>query len=203
MELKGIDVSRWQGSINFKSVKSVGIDFVIIKAGGSDAGFYEDPMFKINYTGAKAAGLKVGAYYFVGSKFQGTDNGIADAKKFIRILGKRSFEYPVYVDIESTPQKEKEGTTDAIISFCEYMENKNYFTGIYGSDVSTFHDRVQADRLSPYTRWVAGYGKEPSHNYSVWQYTSSGSVNGISTRVDRDISKTDFNVIVNKHFNNN
>lgn len=203
MEHKGIDVSRWQGSINFESVKSAGIDFVIIKAGGSDAGFYEDPMFKINYTGAKAAGLKVGAYYYVGSKFQGTDNGIADAKKFIRILGKRSFEYPVYVDIESTPQKEKVGTTDATISFCEYMENKNYFTGIYGSDVSTFHDRVQADRLSPYTWWVAGYGKEPSHNYSVWQYTSSGAVNGISTKVDRDISKTDFNVIVNKHFNNN
>ena len=80
MELKGIDVSKWQGSINFKSVKSAGIDFVIIKAGGSDAGFYEDPMFKINYAGAKAAGLKVGAYYYVGSKFQGTESGIVDAK---------------------------------------------------------------------------------------------------------------------------
>ena len=105
--------------------------------------------------------------------------------------------------MESTPQKEKSGTTDAVLSFCEYMEGKNYFTGIYGSDVSTFQDRVQADRLSSYTWWVAGYGKEPTHNYSVWQYTSSGSVNGISTKVDRDISKTDFNVIVNKHFNNN
>lgn len=203
MELKGIDVSRWQGSINFKSVKSAGVDFVIIKAGGSDAGFYEDPMFKINYTAAKAAGLKVGAYYYVGSKFQGTESGIVDAKKFIRILGKRSFDYPVYVDVESTPQKEKSGTTDAILSFCEYMESKSFFVGIYGSDVSTFHDRVQAGRLINYTWWVAGYGKEPSHNYNVWQYTSSGSVNGISTRVDRDISKTDFNVIVNKHFNNN
>lgn len=203
MKLAGIDVSRWHGSINFKSVKAAGIDFVIIKAGGSDAGFYEDPMFKSNYTGAKAAGLKVGAYYYVGSKFQGTESGIVDAKKFIRILGKRSFEYPVYVDVESTPQKEKAGTTDAVISFCKYMESKNYFTGIYGSDVSTFHDRVQADRLSSYTWWVAGYGKEPSHNYSVWQYSSSGSVIGISTRVARDISKTDFNVIVNKHFNNN
>ena len=203
MELKGIDVSKWQGSINFKSVKAEGIDFVIIKAGGSDAGFYEDPMFKINYAGAKAAGLKVGAYYYVGSKFQGTESGIVDAKKFIRILGKRSYEYPVYVDVESTPQKEKSGTTDAVLSFCEYMEGKNYFTGIYGSDVSTFHDRVQAGRLINYTWWVAGYGKEPTHNYSIWQYTSSGQVNGISTRVDRDISKTDFDVIVNKHFNNN
>ena len=203
MKLAGIDVSRWQGSINFKSVKSAGIDFVIIKAGGSDAGFYEDPMFKNNYTGAKAAGLKVGAYYYVGSKFQGTDNGIADAKKFIRIMGRRSFEFPVYVDVEYTPQKEKAGTTDAVIGFCEYMESKNFFTGIYGSDVSTFQDRVQAERLQLYTWWVAGYGKEPTPNYSVWQYTSSGSVNGISTQVDRDISKTDFSVIVNKHFNNN
>ena len=203
MEFKGIDVSRWQGSINFKSVKSAGIDFVIIKAGGSDAGFYEDPMFKINYAGAKAAGLKVGAYYYVGSKFQGTDNGIADAKKFIRILSKRSFEYPVYVDVESTPQKEKSGTTDAVLGFCEYMESKSFFVGIYGSDVSTFHDRVQAGRLINYTWWVAGYGKEPLHNYSIWQYTSSGQVNGISTKVDRDISKTDFSVIVRNHFNNN
>ena len=203
MKLAGIDVSRWQGSINFNSVKAAGIDFVIIKAGGSDAGFYEDPMFKINYAAAKVAGLKVGAYYYVGSKFQGTESGIVDAKKFIRILGKRSFEYPVYVDVESTPQKEKSGTTDAVLSFCEYMESKNFFVGIYGSDVSTFHDRVQAGRLINYTWWVAGYGKEPSHNYSIWQYTSRGSVNGISTRVDRNISKTDFNVIVNKHFNNN
>ncbi len=66
--MKGIDVSKWQGDINWLKVKASGVEFVIIKAGGSDAGFYEDPKFAENYAGAYAAGLPIGVYYFVGPK---------------------------------------------------------------------------------------------------------------------------------------
>ena len=66
MEIKGIDVSRWQGVIDWKAVKADGVEFAIIKAGGSDAGFYKDRTFEQNYAGAKENGISVGAYYFVG-----------------------------------------------------------------------------------------------------------------------------------------
>ena len=66
MTRKGIDVSHWQGTIDWNKVKKAGIEFAIIKAGGSDAGFYTDSKWEANYKGAKAAGIPIGAYYFVG-----------------------------------------------------------------------------------------------------------------------------------------
>ena len=68
MTIKGIDVSHWQGTIDWNKVKKAGIEFAIIKAGGSDAGFYTDSKWEANYKGAKAAGIPIGAYYFVGYK---------------------------------------------------------------------------------------------------------------------------------------
>ena len=65
--MKLIDISHWQGNIDFEKVRASGIEGVIIKSGGSDAGFYKDNMFETNYSKAKAAGLHVGAYYFVGA----------------------------------------------------------------------------------------------------------------------------------------
>ena len=85
----GIDVSHWQGSINWNSVKSSGIEFAILKAGGSDAGFYKDPTFERNYSGAKSAGLHVGAYYFVGAGCKSRADGEADAQRFIDLLSFR------------------------------------------------------------------------------------------------------------------
>ena len=82
----GIDVSRHQLTIDWTAVKNSGIEFAIIKAGGSDDGFYEDSTFQRNYAGAKGAGLAVGAYYIVGSKCISREDGIADAKRFLKII---------------------------------------------------------------------------------------------------------------------
>lgn len=202
---EGIDVSRWQGNIDFEKVKASGIDFVIIKAGGSDKGFYKDPKFEENYTKAKAAGLKVGAYYFVGRKFYGDISGIADAHRFINILGDKQFEYPVFVDIETTDPIYKDFATDAAISFCEEIEKAGYFVGIYASDVSGFKDRLELDRVKRFLPWVARYGNEPSYNdeWQIWQYSSKGNIPGVSSNVDLDRSKTDISkVIIEKGFNN-
>ena len=75
---KGIDVSRWQGSINWDSVKQTDVEFVILKAGGSDAGLYVDPTFEHNYKECKRLGIPVGCYYFVGSKCTSGTDGLAD-----------------------------------------------------------------------------------------------------------------------------
>lgn len=197
MELKGIDVSHWQGNINWGLVKQ-NVDFAIIKAGGSDDGFYTDSTFESNYAGAKAVGLPIGAYYFVGKDFVSSADGKADADRFIEILKGKSFEYPVYLDIESTNPKDKAGVTDAAISFCRQMENAGYFVGIYGSDIGTFRTRLDNERLDNWTKWVANYSHEPGYvtDYKMWQHSSQGNIAGIQGNVDLNFCYEDFPTII-------
>ncbi len=203
---KGIDVSHWQGNINWMAVKDDGIDFAIIKAGGSDAGFYKDSKFEQNYINAKTAGVKVGAYYFVGKLCKSYEDGAADAERFIDMLADKQFEYPVYIDFEAPDCSNREGNTDACIGFCEAMENAGFFVGIYASEISGFKDRLEDDRLQGYSHWVARYGRKPAsipeRVFGIWQYSSEGRVNGINGNVDMDESYVDFaSVIKRRGFN--
>lgn len=201
--IKGIDVSHWQSHINFEKVKEAGIEFVILKAGGSDKGFYKDSFFEEHYERAKAAGLKVGAYYFVGHMFYGRVSGEADAMRFLEIIKDKQFDFPVFVDIETTSPAHKDLATEAAISFCETMESAGYFVGIYASDISGFKERLYLDRLRAYTMWVANYSREPTYvkEYAIWQHSSKGSIPGVAGNVDLNLSKTDFAVIREKNFN--
>ena len=194
MVIKGIDISHWNGDIDFNKVKASGIEFVIIKAGGSDRGFYTDSKFRENYEKAKAAGLFVGAYYFVGKKFYGDLSGIEDAKRFIKILQGMQFEYPVYLDVETTDARYKELATDAAIAFCSTMEAAGYYVGIYASDISGFKEKLNHSRLEAYAHWVARYGKKPEvcKEGVIHQYSSKGAVDGIVGSVDLDKSSCDY-----------
>ena len=136
--MTGIDVSAWQGNINFQVVANSGVDFVIIRAGGSDDGFYRDSKFEENYAKAKQANLHVGAYYIVGKDFTSTADGEADAKRFLALLKDKQFDMPVYVDVEIPSPSDKCGITDAVIGFCKLMENHGYYVGVYGSAVAGF-----------------------------------------------------------------
>lgn len=204
MQIKGIDISHWNGCIDFEKVKASGIEFAIIKAGGSDKGFYTDSKFIENYNKAMAAGLSVGAYYFAGKYFRGIEAGVIDAHKFIEILKGLKFDYPVFLDIEAQENRYKDGITDAAVAFCKELEKAGYFVGIYASDISGFKDKLHHDRIKDYAHWVARYGNEPKvcKEYGIWQYSSKGSVNGISGSVDMDISTVDYSkTIKEKGFN--
>lgn len=186
MTLNGIDVQRWQNTIDFNKLKNNDrVQFAIIKAGGSDNGCYTDKKFEANYAGFKSIGVPVGAYYFVGPGFISANDGLADAKRFANILNGKQFEMPVYVDVEANFQAGKSAVTDAVIAFCEYMEQQGYFVGVYGSDIATFVNKVDLSRLTKYTLWVARYRAdkykrgdqqgndiEPKYvkNYGIWQY---------------------------------
>ena len=201
----GIDISHWNAQIDFEKVKRSGISFVIIKAGGSDKGFYKDHQFENYYRLAKLAGLKVGSYYFVGSGFVSAADGIADAKRFINIIQGKDFDYPVFLDLETTPSSLKNGATAASISFLEELEAHNYFAGIYASDISGFKEKLVIEDLKPYTKWVAKYStKKPTYakDFGIWQYSSYGHVDGIHTNVDLDLSVVDYAAIIkSKNFN--
>lgn len=197
----GIDISHWQGGIDFTQVKNAGISFVIIKAGGSDKGFYADRQFENYYRLAKLAGLKVGAYYFVGKGFTSLIDGVEDAKRFMTIIRGKEFDYPVFLDLEATMPKDKKGATVASIGFLEELENNNYFAGIYASDISGFKERLILEDLEPYAKWVAKYSTaKPTYvtDYGIWQYSSKGQISGINTNVDLDRSFVDYATIIKK-----
>ena len=197
-EYKGIDVSHWQGAMDWGKVEAVVIEFAIIKSGGSDAGFYADPRWEENYKGAKANGIAVGAYYFVGPGCTSAEAGKAEAQRFLAQLKGKQFEYPVFMDVEATPASAKAGATEAAIAFCRALEAAGYYTGIYSSTYSGFRDRLDDSKLTPFTHWVAQYASKCSYGgaFGIWQYSSTGRVDGISGNVDMDISYQDYPSII-------
>ena len=204
MTKNGIDVSKYQENIAWKQVKDSGIDFAIIKAGGSDDGFYTDPTYEANYKNAKAVGMPVGAYYIVGPYCVSKEDGIADAKRFLKMLEGKTFEYPVYIDLELTSPTTKTGTTDAVIAFCKTMEAAGYFCGIYASDISGFKERLELSHLKTRALWVASYGSMPKYvsSYGIWQKSSTGRVPGIVGDVDIDECYVDYPAIIKSRGDN-
>lgn len=200
-----IDVSHWQGPINWSLVKSAGVWGTIIKAGGSDAGFYVDSKWEENYIGASNAGLYIGAYYFVGAGCKSYEDGAADAQRFIKMLAGKVFKLPVYIDFEAPDATNKAGNTAACKGFCETMEKAGYFAGIYASDVSGFRERLNLGELQGrFSLWVARYGSAPAvvRDYGMWQYSSSGRIPGIAGNVDLNHCYQDFpNIIGNAGLN--
>ena len=203
---QGIDLSRWNIVTSFDDVKKAGIDFVILRIGGSNGGYYKDPKFELYYKAAKKAKLNVGCYYDTGKEFITSEKGYADAQHFLSLLEGHQFEFPVYADIETAATVYKKGITDAAVAMGDALENNGYFYGIYGSDISGFKDRMQLERLEGrFTLWVAKYGKKPQYvkDYAIWQKSSTGSIEGILTKVDLDECTVNFpSIIKKKHFNN-
>lgn len=186
--LQGIDVSRWQGQIDWVKVKAAGIKFAILKCGGSDAGFYSDRTFEYNYNEAKKNGIAVGAYYFVGKDCISYEAGQADAKRMLSICSGKEFELPLFIDIEAQDPKNKVGITDAIVGFYDVMKASGRNAGVYASKVSGFKDRIEDDRIQHIPHWVAQYNSTCTYDkpYIIWQKSSKGSVAGISGNVDLD-----------------
>lgn len=204
--MKLIDISHHQGIVDFNKVKNAGYLGVIIKAGGSDNGFYKDARFEEYYAGAKAVGLYVGSYYFVGKNCLSAEDGKEDAIRFAEILKGKQFELPVYMDVEAPASGQKDKVTNAIIGFCTEMENRKYYVGVYASDISGFKEKIDYNKIKDrYTLWVARYGSKPQYvtNYEVWQYSENGVVDGINdNQVDLDECYVDFPTIIKeKGFN--
>lgn len=200
--IKGIDISSWQGSnVDFKRVKNSGVEFVILRAGGSDGKFFTDPTYYHNYEMAKKEGLHIGAYYIVGKNCKSAESGLFDAQRFEQIIKNTRLDYPVYIDFELPDRSNKQGNTDACFTFCNYMELCGYYAGIYASDISGFKDRLYSDQLTMFDKWVARYGGEPSYitKYGIWQFTSKGQIDGINGNVDVDVSKNDYSKIIREN----
>lgn len=186
----GIDVSKWNKEIDWELVKESGIDFAIIRCGyrGSKTGaLVEDPYFAKNIKGAKAAGVKVGIYFF--TQALNETEAVEEASTALALLNGEKLDYPIFIDTESSGGRadgiDVDTRTAVCDAFCKTIEKNGYKSGVYASR-SWFYNKVNDDKLSQYIRWLAEYRKEPLYTgkYEIWQYTSKGSVPGIEGRVD-------------------
>ena len=201
--MKGLDISSYQNGINFDAIKNAGINFLILRAGftgwGTGVNYNKDSCFEDFYSKAKQRDINVGAYWY--SCANTREKGIAEARyMYENCLKGKQFEFPIYIDVEDTHHQvnNKRGVTDAIIGFCEYLENLGYYVGIYASDISGFQDKMYLNELNAYDKWVARYGSEPKYvkQYGMWQSTSSGRINGYNGNLDCDVAYKDYSSII-------
>lgn len=191
--IKGIDVSKFQGDIDFKKVKASGIDFVIIRAGYGRETSQKDVKFEQNYKNAKAAGLKVGAYWY--SYADSVEDAKKEAAACVSVIKGKQFEYPIYFDLEEKSQfdKGKEFCSNLVKAFCNALEKAGYWAGLY---CSTYYlnNYITDEVAKRYAVWVAQYNDECTYKrpYGMWQYSSEGKVNGISGNVDMDYGYVDY-----------
>lgn len=195
--MNGIDLSYHNGKVDFNSVKSADIDFVIIRAGFGRSPSQKDRKFEDYYTNAKTAGLPIGAYWY--SYADSVEDARTEAAACINVLSGKQFEYPIFYDLEDSSQSDfsKETITDMAIAFCETLEGANYYTGIY-ANTDWWINKIDQSKTNRFTRWLADYRANPNTTIprDILQYTSSGSVSGINGRVDLNTGYKDFPAII-------
>lgn len=198
---KGIDVSSFQGVIDWESVAQDGVEFAIIRMGirGYGTGkLVVDEQFEANMEGALAAGLDVGVYFF--SAAVSEEEAIEEADFLIEAMAPYGIQCTVVLDIEDvnsdsarTNGLTKEQWTDHAIAFCERVKAAGYTPMIYGN-LQSFMLMLDLTRLEEYDKWFAAYIPYfyYPYDFEVWQYSDSGTVSGISEPVDLNISFYDW-----------
>ena len=192
---KGIDVSKWNETIDWEAVKEDGVEFAIIRCGyrGSLSGsLILDPMYEQNIRGAIDADIPVGVYFF--TQAVNEVEAVEEASMVISLIRQYDVDYPVFLDSESAGGNGRaddlnaEDRTRIHKAFLETIANAGYATGIYAS-ANWLNERVDMTELSDYHTWLAEYAEVPSYDgyYHMWQYTSKGSIDGISTNVDLNL----------------
>ncbi|MCM1524084.1 MAG: Ig-like domain-containing protein [Ruminococcus sp.] len=201
--IPGIDVSKWNGEIDWKRVKESGkAQFAMIRASYG----YEDtdPMLRANVSGCEQYGIPYGFYHYTYAK------NAAEAKKeaayFLNVISEYSPQYPVVLDIEESFYKEMSPKDVTLIAttFIEELENAGYYAMIY-SFAKFFNDCLIIDKIKDYDIWVACWGDEDklaenySYHYGMWQYTETGRINGIEEYVDLNYAYKDYRATIEKY----
>ena len=195
---RGIDVSTYNGTIDWTAVKNSGISFVIIRCGFrgyTKGGLILDSKYQSYIQGATAAGLKVGLYLF--SQATNEAEAVEEASLCVNLAQGYKISYPIFIDSEYANGShtgradglDKATRTAVCKAFCETIKSAGYTPGVYASK-SWLYNKLDAGQLSGYKIWLAHYTGETDYTgkYDLWQHTDKGSVNGIKGKVDLDIS---------------
>ena len=201
---EGVDVSVYQGNIDWNKAKADGIEFAIMRAGYGKYVSQKDKYFDQNMKNAKAAGLPCGVYWF--SYALTPEDAIKEADACYEVIKNYKLEYPVSFDMETESQMKlpKETVAQIIEAFCGRMESYGYYTTLY-TYASFLNYKVDDRIFDKYDIWVAHYNTSKpafNRNYGLWQYSCTGSVWGITGNVDRDYVYLDYErIIKNVHLN--
>ncbi|MDD5924592.1 MAG: GH25 family lysozyme [Clostridia bacterium] len=184
----GIDVSSWQGSVDWEKVASGGVDFAILRAGFTDG---VDNRFEEYYAKARKAGLDLGCYFYTYAV--SAEEAKKDANNLIKLIKDKKFEYPVYIDIEDANQQklDNEVRTEICTTFMKTLTDAGFLAGTYSS-LYWYNHMLDKDRIDENGEiWMAHWtesNKTTDTYYGLWQYTSKGKIPGISGNVDLDVS---------------
>ena len=203
MSIKGLDVSEFQGEIDWKRVKAAGYQFAMLRAG---YGYNTvDKQFRRNAAECNRIGLPIGAYWFCYAF--SAEKAVQEADGCISTVSGYRLDYPVCYDIEqaSADYVEKQGVSftpalagKVVTSFCRRVEEKGYFAMFY-TNRSFLDTYLRAGLTKQYAFWYARYtSRFDGTDCGIWQYTSTGSVPGISGNVDLDIGYEDYPAIIRK-----
>lgn len=191
--MKGIDVSKHQGNVNWSHVKADGVKFAIIRAGYGKEISQKDRQFENNYAGCKSNGIPCGAYWY--SYAMSESEARQEAAVCLKVLAGKTFEFPIYYDIEEKKQFAlgKAKCTAIAKAFFDVLENAGYWVGLYSS--KSFLDSYFDESLRKrYAVWVAQYNTKCTYSgqYGIWQKSSTGKVYGITGDVDVNESYFDY-----------
>lgn len=192
--LKGIDISIWQGSIDWSKVKDQ-VDFVIIRSGYGKLASQKDDRFEEYYAGCKKYGIPVGTYW--ASYAVSASEAKEEAAAFLECVKGKSFEYPVLYDYEgfgsvTTEQQKPEVARAVIPAFCDTVAAAGYYVGIY-SYYSMLKYNIPTDIAAKYDVALAHYANStPYTGHTIWQYSSKGKIDGINGDVDLDYCYVDY-----------
>lgn len=187
MAIKGIDVSEFQGSIDWAKVKADGIKFAILRCGyGMNIKGQDDKYIERNIQECERIGMPFGVYLF--SYANTIEKAKSEAEHTLRIIKGHTLAMGVWYDIEdnnTSGSVSKETLTNIINTYCNTIKNAGYNVGIY-ANLNWLNNKIGASIQEKWPVWVAQYYKECQYkkDYIMWQYSSSGKVDGISNNVD-------------------
>ena len=205
MSKKGIDVSEFQGKIDWEKVKNDGIEFAILRCGyGMDFSNQDDVEYERNANECERLGIPYGVYLM--SYANTVEKARSEAKHVLRLIEGSKISLGVWYDIEDNSTSgaiNKETLTNIINTFCNTIKNAGHRVGVYAS-LNWLENKIEKTIKDNYDIWVAQYYSKCEYEgkYIMWQHTSSGKVNGISTNVDMNILYEDLPVINNNDNNN-
>lgn len=204
----GIDVSRYNGAIDWARVKRSGVDFVLLRSSigdGTEIISGQDIRFAYNIVEAKKAGLMVGAYHYLWAETP--EEALAEAKFFVKTLAPYEIDFPAVLDFEDPWHQENlnnEERTEIAKVFLAEVKRAGYYPMLY-TNTNWAENYLNMDELSEYELWLAEWFPEPSYggDFGIWQYTAYGDVTGIDGDVDLDVCTKNYRKIIREGGYNN
>lgn len=197
--MQGIDVSKWNGDIDWSKVKKAGVEFVLISCGTSQSSI---DSFEKNYKEAKNNGIMVGVYRYSYAKTE--ESAVKEAQSLLNNIKGKQLEFPIVIDIEdsSLTKLSRQEKTDIVKAFCEEIENAGYYA-MYYCNLNWLNSHLYKDQLSKYDLWLAQWNvTEPSVECGIWQMADNGEIDGISGNVDMNMSFKDYpSIMIEKGIN--